>query len=345
METRFGIIKNQKPDSHLKEIMKISKRSDELVMVSPFLSHELDALLAEMPTINKLTVYTVFEGYHDALNKAESVLLLFKCCESNNIQLSVKINEDLHGKIYMFYQNGIEVGFIVTSANFTRKGLTDNYEWGVYIDDPEQQKLIRSDTEEMPVFELGRDQIKKIQKAAEAFKSKNPAQQHPEFKIGEYINKKPLKAGNTATAYYLKPIGVKGDPFIKGKTLKDNDEIGFSSHPRNLSKGDILICHSVGTGYLVGYYKITSDHAEYRRKNDDKWPWKVPVECISISFSREWWEYELKTSDLVREYKELYPNKHVTYKGGDTLGAIRFGSQKIRLTEEFAAYLIDRIDK
>lgn len=75
--------------------------------------------LEKMNSIKRITVYTVFEGYNDALNKAESLLELFKYCESHNIELSVKVNEDLHGKVYLFYKYEKETGCIITSANFT----------------------------------------------------------------------------------------------------------------------------------------------------------------------------------------------------------------------------------
>lgn len=69
------------------------------------------------------------------------------------------------------------------------------------------------------------------------------------------------------------------------------------------------------------------------------------MECNSIPFSQEWWEYEIKTNELVKEFKELFADKHVTHNGGDTLGALRWGRDRIKLTEEFASYLIEKIDE
>lgn len=340
------IIGNYKSGNHFKEISKLSKRSDELILVSPFLTNDMGVFLEKMSSIKNLTIYTVFEGYNDALNKAVSVLELFKYCENHNIELSVKVNEDLHGKVYLFYKDEKETGCIITSANFTSKGLINNYEWGVCVSNDVQQRLLRSEIEEIPVSDISKNQIETIHMAAEEFKKNNPTQPEKKFKINKFINIKPAKKGNTKMGYYLKPIGVTGNPFKQGDKLKDNDEIGFGDAANKLNKGDILLCHSVGTGFLIGYYKISSDKSEFlKTSNDDRWPWKVSVECNSIPFSQEWWQYEMKTNDLVSEFKKLYPNKHITYNGGDTLGALKWGRDRVRLTEEFAAFLIDKIDE
>ncbi|WP_182629457.1 restriction endonuclease PLD domain-containing protein [Clostridium chromiireducens] len=346
MKDSIGILGNDKSKNHFKEILKLSKESDELILVSPFFTKDIGFFLENMETIQKLTIYTVFEGYNDALNKADSVHELYRYCESNNIKLSVKFNDDLHGKVYLFYKNDKERGAIVTSANFTSKGLINNYEWGISINDNDKQKLLRSEIEEMTVYELNKHQIEAIHKSAIDFKKNNPIPKENVFKINKYINVKPSKNGNIKMGYYLKPIGVTGNPFKKGDTLKENDEIGFGDSANKLNKGDILFCHSVGTGFLVGYYKISSDSSEFKEINkDDRWPWKVSVECYSIPFSKEWWVYEMKTNDLVSEFKKLYPDKHITYNGGDTLGALKWGRDRIRLTEQFAIYLIEEIDK
>ena len=342
----INILGNHKSINHFKEILKLSRESDELILVSPFLTNDMGGFLEEMTSIKKITVYTVFEGYNDALNKAESVLELFKYCESHNIELSVKINDDLHGKVYLFYKDENEIGCIITSANFTSKGLVNNYEWGVCVINAEQQKLLCCEIEEMPVSNVNRNQIEAIHKAAIEFKKNNPTQPEKKFKINKFINIKPAKKGNTKMGYYLKPIGFTGNPFKQGNKLEKNDEIGFGDAAKKLNKGDILIYHSVGTGFLVGYCKIISNKSEFNKLNkDDRWPWKFSVECNSISFSQEWWKYEMKTKDLVSKFKELYPNKYITFNGGDTLGALKWGRDRVKLTEEFATFLIDKIEE
>lgn len=340
-----SILGNYKSSNHFKEILKLSKKSDELILVSPFLTTDMGYFLDSMKNIQRLTVYTVFEGYNDALNKSKSILALYKYCERNNIRLSIKINEDLHGKVYLFYKSEKETGSIITSANFTSKGLKSNYEWGVCVNNVEQQKLLHSEIEEIPVSDVKRNQIEAIYNAAVEFEKNNPAQTEKIFKINKYINIKPSKTGNTKMGYYLKPIGVTGNPFKKGDTLKENDEIGFGDAANKLNKGDILLCYSVGTGFLVGYYKIISNNSEFKKLNEyDRWPWKISVECNSVPVSKEWWTYEMKTNDLVSDFKGLYPDKHITFNGGDTLGAIQWGRDRVKLTEDFALYLIDQID-
>lgn len=346
MKCSATIIRNFKSQNHLKELLNISKMSDELIIVSPFLADDVGLFLHEMSSIKKIIVYTVFEGYNDALNKAESLLKLHKYCENNEIDLSIRINDDLHAKMYLFYNCGKEVSVIITSANFTSKGLVKNYEWGVLLNNVEHQNRLRSELEEIPVSEINISQLEIIYLVAEDFKKKNPVTPEKKFKINKFINIKPSKSGNTTIAYYLKPIGTTKDPFIKGRTLKENDEIGFGDEAKTLKKGDILICHSVGPGLIVGYYKIVSDKSVEKKTNyEDRWPWKFRVECNSIPFSQRWWVYDMKTNDLVDEFRRKHPDKHITAAGGYTIGALQFGNDKLRLTNEFAAFLIDKIDE
>ena len=64
---------------------------------------------------------------------------------------------------------------------------------------------------------------------------------------------------------------------------------------------------------------------------------------MSTDFGAKWWFFDYTLSSLQNEFKTNCPDKHITYKGGDTLGALNFGADKIRLTQEFAEFLIRKI--
>ena len=80
-------------------------------------------------------------------------------------------------------------------------------------------------------------------------------------------------------------------------------------------------------------------------KNDDedRWPWKVKAECHSSKFSAEWWDYELRTQELIDEFLEKNPGQHITVAGGDTLGALQWGRDKLQITKEFAQFIIGKM--
>ena len=89
---------------------------------------------------------------------------------------------------------------------------------------------------------------------------------------------------------------------------------------------------------------VISDEAVFDKKNDnDRWPWKVQAECYSSQFSAIWWEYELKTQELIDEFREQNPDKHITLAGGDSLGALQWGSDKLQITKEFAQFVIGKM--
>ena len=131
---------------------------------------------------------------------------------------------------------------------------------------------------------------------------------------------------------------------MKPEVIKETDKLGFRSNPKNMQKGDVLLLHSVGPSSIVGYYVVTSDEAVQEKIDDnDRWPWKVTADCHSSKFSMCWWDYELKTQELVKEFRNLYPGSHITAAGGDTLGAIQRGSDKVEITKDFAQFVISRI--
>lgn len=67
---------------------------------------------------------------------------------------------------------------------------------------------------------------------------------------------------------------------------------------------------------------------------------------LSENYSSHWWDYDIKTFDLVDEYNKIKgQDEHVTAKGGDTLGAIKQGSVYVEITKEFAQFVMDNILK
>lgn len=340
----FKLITNDKHSNHFTYLKKLAKDADTLIIVSPFVTDDFSNLIGEMKTIKKITLYTTLEKYADTAQKAVALYKFNDYCEYSNIDLIIKIDDNLHGKIYLFYNGITPKGMILTSGNFTANGLLHNHEYGVYIQDDKKQKEMADIIMSVNTYDLKKKQLDEIYAAALAFIQKNPVVEPAKLKVNKIINKKPSVTQKGAIKYFIKPVGTSKKPFLAPRIVEEHDEMGFGDYPKNMHTGDVLLLHSVGPGFIVGYYVLTSDDVENKKvDDDDRWPWKVQVECHSSKYSSNWWNYNLKTFDLVKEFKKLHPNKHITISGGDTLGALKWGSDRVQITDEFAQFIIERI--
>ena len=297
-----------------------------------------------MEKINTVKLYTTLQKYNDTANKAIALYKFYEYCKNRNIDLSIKIDNNLHGKVYMFYEGIKAKGFILTSGNFTENGLINNHEYGLCVVDAEKQKEMADIISSINTYDLTYTQLFEIYDEALKFIKKHPIIKQDQFKVHKLINKKPSPTQNSSIKYYLKPVGTSQNPFVEQTVIKDVEMLGFGKNPRSMNKGDVLLLHSVGPSSIVGYYVITSNEAT-PIKNDanDRWPWKVEAECHSSRFSSNWWNYKLKTQELIAEFLVKNPGKHITAAGGDTLGGLQWGSDKLQITKDFAQFIIEKI--
>lgn len=319
-------------------------KADTLIIVSPFVTDDISKLIENMNSIKKITLYTTLQKYDDTAQKAVALYKFYEYCKGKSIDLLIKIDDNLHGKVYLFY-DGIEPkGFVLTSGNFTENGLINNHEYGMRVEDVDKQKEMADIIMSINTYDLSYTQLCEIYDAALKFIKKHPVTPQEKFKVHKLINKKPSPTQNGTVKYYLKPVGTSQAPFVKTRVLKDIDMLGFGKNPKTMQNGDVLLLHGVGPSSIVGYYVVINDEAVFDKKNDDdRWPWKVQAECHSSQFSAVWWEYELKTQELIDEFLEKNPDKHITLAGGDSLGALQWGSDKLQITKEFAQFVIGKM--
>lgn len=338
------ILINAKKNNHLSCLKQMAAKADTMIIVSPFITDDISKLIAGMTTIKKITLYTTLQKYDDTAQKAVALYKFSEFCKDKGIDLLIKIDDNLHGKVYLFYDGVKAKGFVLTSGNCTENGLVNNHEYGLHIEDAEKQKEMADIIMSINTYDLSHVQLCEIYDAALKFIKDHPAVQQEKFKVHKLINKKPSATQNGTVKYYLKPVGTSQEPFIKPKVIKEVDMLGFGKNPKTMQKGDVLLLHSVGPSSIVGYYTVISDEAVFIKNDDeDRWPWKVQAECHSSQFSEKWWDYELKTQELVNEFLEQNPGKHITLAGGDTLGALQWGRDKVQITKEFAQFVIGKM--
>lgn len=324
---------------HLDELKNIAKKSDTLVIVSPFLSDDLSALLNDMNTIHNIEIYTNIDGYDMAVEVIESLFKLYKYCEENSIALNMFYDDSLHGKVYLFYKKTKPKGFITTSANFTNKGLTQNIEYGIHIKDNKLQNEMLKNIKCEVSHVLSAVYLEYLYGKAVEFRKKHPKQNGAKFTSAKFIRSKIIKEPR----YYLKSIGRKEKPHPEVPYVKDI-KLGFST--QSFHKGDILVISAIKHVKIVGLYMVMDDVPErYLEDISDKWPYKYKLRCMSPSFSKKWWIYNVKTMELEKDYKlsRLKEDDHIT-ESGDTLKAIHYG-RPFKVTKPFVDFILKRMNE
>jgi hypothetical protein len=91
--------------NHYNEIKNILLDADELKIISPFLMESFDEFFSQLHGVGikyiSLTT-TLKDNDPDLLKKSNSLYSFCFNCQKNNISYSVRIDNKLHGKIYIF---------------------------------------------------------------------------------------------------------------------------------------------------------------------------------------------------------------------------------------------------
>lgn len=146
------------------------------------------------------------------------------------------------------------------------------------------------------------------------------------------------------TKIHIKPVVVSDNPIYEGDfSKKEQSYMYFSKkRPSSVCVGDLLIAYAVGGRKIMGVYKVTSD-PKWDEDGDPRWPWYVESVNLTPTLSNcNWLEANLWVTGIANHYAETY-NKPVTHNGGMNLGALNYGSDKIRLDDEFGQYLLGKV--
>jgi len=347
-------------NNHTVYIQKlITECADNFIIVSPFLASQMAHFLEgfDFSNIMRIDLVTTFKPKDaEQLTKPfqlQDFVGYFKI-QHPDIEVFIHINNSLHGKLYISGKDHKKM--ILTSANFTRNGMTKNHEWGIWVEDKEVvEEALEEIFDNIDYPELSLNQINKACELAEANIKENP-QWETKPKITSDIlesvySDKDIK--NTDPQYFLKPIGTSEHPVtLEGQEnfSKLHQDLHFSKKkPKGVRKGDIIITTAVGAGSLLSYFRVTGglqQVTEEQIKQDswmERWPWYMEGRNNSTKFGKEWWKHNLKRQDLLDKFREIYPDSPITQAGGFTLGTLNMGNDKVRLTKEFGEFLIGKI--
>ncbi|AFM43391.1 phosphatidylserine/phosphatidylglycerophosphate/cardiolipin synthase [Desulfosporosinus acidiphilus SJ4] len=346
-------------NNHNQSIQSMLITADQMILASPFLIEEFDEFVhdvAELGVKSIVLLTTLKDDSPDLFKKANSLYSFCTSCVQNSMNFEVRVDNKLHGKIYIASRDGRPIKGIITSANFTDNGLKYSHEWGVEIDDIDLLQNLINDLMRVGSDPLSGKEIELIVKAIDDYSKENPPIREPKLKleVTKHIRDKLKvtipKVARTEqidfpddTRYFLKPVGSSDHPFEETRKLSETiQEMHFSKRkPNAVRPGDILICYGVGTTKLLGYFRVLNEPFLSPDENT-RWPWTVDSENLSPKYSFNWSLFNNTLSSAQSTYGY---DKELTYVGGKSLGALNFGADKIRLNESFAHHLINIIEQ
>ena len=345
------MIINNLSNTHYKTIDSLLEESDELFVASPFLSDDMGALLGgyeHIQKIRKFTLITTLKNKSDDLiKKSISLPTLVDFLDANKVSWKVHINNQLHGKVYLFKKSESIISGIVSSANLTDSGMNRNHEWGLRIEDQTLlQKLQDELVSTIQKHELGIEDILMLMDKVEEY-LQNHDYQKPKVSIdiNRILSVNISSSDHHDRRIFIKPIGVSSDPIPESATFSnDIDNLHFSKRrPTAVREGDVLVCYGVGTSKLLSYYRVVSDIK--KEEDNTRWPYYVIGKNQSKAFGQIWSQFDFHINHLAQEFKDTNPSIPLTFAGGFTLGALNYGQDKIRLTPEFGQFLIQKISE
>ena len=345
--------------NHNQSIQSMLSTADQMILVSPFLTEDFDEFVhdvSELGVKRILLLTTIRDNSPDLFKKANSLYSFCTSCVQNGINFEIRVDNKLHGKIYIALKDSNPIKGIITSANFTDNGLKHSHEWGIEIDDIDTLKNLIIDLMKVSSAPLTYKEIEAIIKAIDSYSKENPRTQElkPTLEVTRHIKDKlkvEIPKASTIeqinfpdnTKYFLKPVGSSDHPFDESRKLSTTtQELHFSKRkPNAVCPGDILICYGVGTTKLLGYFRVLNEPFLLPDKNT-RWPWAVDSENLNPKYSLSWSSFNNTLSSVQASYGY---DKELTYVGGKSLGALNFGADKIRLNESFAHHIINIIEQ
>lgn len=347
-------------DNHSIRLKKLFEVSDTVILTSPFLMTDFADFLGEVELLGLKKIHlitTLLPKSFDQIKKISSLIsfIEFPDIKNKKVISQISLNNKLHGKIYIFKKDDNYISAIISSANFTDSGLSRNHEWGIEISDKDGiEKLEKSILETIEFSDLNFDDIYRMQKATTDFLEEQP--QTEERNINLNLTNLLLSSGwtselNDNIQFWLKPIGVTDNPIKENTPFnKLKDRLHFSRlRPNGVKQNDILIAYGVGTSKILSIYKATSFPLHVKQEEIEeerwleRWPWYVEVDNLTSNFGLIWANHNLWINSLKDEFLEMNPDQTITAVGGKTLGALNFGKDKLKLSPDFAKFIINKV--
>ncbi len=351
--------------NHLELLRQLLVASDDSLIVSPFLFRDCGPLLADLPLRGSRIelITTCAPRGDDQLLKPFALRSFGREFESATGNWpSIGLDQSLHSKLYLFSRDGSPFAGIVTSANLTKNGLVENHETGILLtEEIDLRELSASARKGLNFVSLSDYQIGKLCDAAKAYGGGIEPIGNIDIGLSNFLNNYCTpSAGNRDVAlrrhacYWIKVSGVTDRPILPENREPFNSphcQLSFAKNPGNIALGDCLLEVAVGGKCFLSYYSCASTVYERteREKREDpdnqRWPYYVFANNLSLNYGSSWFEQPIFYDDLVRKFKERFPNVAVTEAGKDHFkAAIQMGHSYILVTKEFGQFVRRHID-
>lgn len=350
-------------ENHSTRMIKLFGDSDTVILTSPFLMADFADFFGEInfSQLNKFHLITKLSPNSlEQFKKISSLVSLveFPDIRDRKVECQISINNKLHGKIYIFKKCDNYISAIISSANFTKSGLSGNHEWGVEISDKDDIKnLEQSIFDSIEYLNLTFDNIHHMQQVANDFSKHHPLTEERYMgpNLIDHISTSNWTSQLDDTInYWLKPIGVSDDPIKEGTPFNNvnaiKGDLNFSKlRPTGVKPNDILIAYGVGTTKILSVYRVTS-FPEYVTEEDiqevdwyERWPWYITGLNLTPTFGGSWWTHNLYINGLREQFLNANEEGEITKVGGKTLGGLNFGKDKLKLSPDFAKFIINKV--
>lgn len=344
----FDIINNLDTCTHNTMIKSYLGNCDEFILISPFLSRSFNSFPFNRfgNQLKKIVLVTTLkQNISEQLNKISFFEELFSFGHKNNIKIEILLDNSLHAKIYIFKKNSDYNSGIITSANFTKSGLSKNNEWGVAIHDANILNKIEYRIFSNIVYEkitlADVNTFKK--KIGNVTLQKSEKENHIDLLSDINIKENPLNL-DTKTTFWLKPIGTIEDPIPWAKQFNKLEEnLYFSNkYPSGIAIGDILITYAVIHKNILSVFRVKSNVIV--NKNNKRFPYYVVGDNMTPFYGGNWFNYNITISNQRDEIlsKKLF---NITPSGKNSYGSFMYGADKLKITNKFASYLVNKIIK
>jgi HKD family nuclease len=357
----YRIINNlTNTENHSTRLKELFGQSDTVIITSPFLMTDFADFFGEIDftQLKKIHLITTLSPKSfDQIKKISSLIsfIEFPDIKEKKVNSQISLNNKLHGKIYIFKKENDYVSAIISSANFTDSGLSRKHEWGIEIyDKVEIKKLENSILDSIEFSNLSFEQIYRMQEATTDFLIKQPQTETRDIdlKLTDLLSTTNWTSKLSDTIeFWLKPIGVTENPVTEDRLFNSlEQELNFSKlRPNGVKPNDILIAYGVGTTKILSVYRVTSFpktvSPEKIEENDwlERWPWYVDAENLTPNFGATWANHNLWINTVKDDFLNINPDKAITAVGGQTLGALNYGKDKLKLSPYFAKFIIDKV--
>jgi len=347
-------------ENHSIRLKELFVDSDTVILTSPFLMTDFADFFGEvnLSQLKKLHLITTLSPKSfDQIKKISSLISFIELpdIKDKKVKSQISLNNKLHGKIYIFKKDDNYISAIVSSANFTDSGLSRNHEWGIEISDKDEiKKLESSILESIEFSNLSVEEIYRMQKATTDFLAKQPQTEtrNIDLKLTDLLSSSSWTSQlNDNIEFWLKPIGVTDNPITEDRLFdKLDDELNFSKlRPKGVKPEDILIAYGVGTTKILSIYRVTSFPISATQEEIEdgdwleRWPWYVQAHNLTPNFGSTWARHNLWINTLKDEFLATNPDEAITAVGGQTLGALNYGKDKLKLSPNFAKFIIDKV--